>query len=101
MQKVDVIIVVDAKNNYNSIRLCEIGTEMGAPRYLIADSARPRPEWVENARAVDAAGGASAPEQLVQDVVHWLGRFGPVEISTLIRPDESIQFRLPANLARA
>ena len=74
---------------------------MGAPSHLIADSANLRPEWVENARAVGVAAGASAPEQLVRDVVHWLGRFGPVEILTLNSPNESIQFRLPVNLARA
>jgi 4-hydroxy-3-methylbut-2-enyl diphosphate reductase len=100
-KEVDVIIVVGAKNSSNSNRLCEIGTEMGVPSYLIADSADLRREWVENARAVGVTAGASAPEQLVQGVVQWLGRFGPVEISTLDGPNESIEFRLPVHLARA
>jgi 4-hydroxy-3-methylbut-2-enyl diphosphate reductase len=81
--------------------LCEIGTEMGVPSYLIADSADLRHEWVENARAVGVTAGASAPEQLVQGVVQWLSRLGPVEISTLAGPDESVEFRLPVQLARA
>jgi 4-hydroxy-3-methylbut-2-enyl diphosphate reductase len=100
-KEVDVVIVVGAKNSSNSNRLCEIGAEMGVPSYLIADSADLRPEWVENARAVGVTAGASAPEQLVQDVVQWLGRLGPVEISTLNGPNESIEFRLPVQLARA
>ena len=45
--------------------------------------------------------GASAPEQLVQGVVQWLNRLGPVEISTLDGPNESVEFRLPVQLARA
>ena len=35
------------------------------------------------------------------DVVEWLGRLGPVEISTLDGPNESVEFRLPVHLARA
>jgi 1-deoxy-D-xylulose-5-phosphate synthase len=100
-KEVDVVIVVGAKNSSNSNRLCEIGAEMGVPSYLIADSADLRPEWVENARAVGVTAGASAPEQLVQGVVQWLGRLGPVEISTLDGPNESVEFRLPVQLARA
>jgi 4-hydroxy-3-methylbut-2-enyl diphosphate reductase len=100
-KEVDVIIVVGAKNSSNSNRLCEIGAEMGVPSYLIADSADLRHEWVENAHAVGVTAGASAPEQLVQGVVQWLGRLGPVEISTLDGPDESVEFRLPVQLARA
>ncbi len=100
-KEADVIIVVGAKNSSNSNRLCEIGAEMGVPSYLIADSADLRPEWVENARAVGITAGASAPEQLVQDVVEWLGRLGPVEISTMDGPNESVEFRLPVQLARA
>ena len=74
---------------------------MGVPSYLIADSTDLRHEWVENARSVGVTAGASAPEQLVQGVVHWLRRFGPVEISTLDGPNESVQFRLPVHLGRA
>jgi 4-hydroxy-3-methylbut-2-enyl diphosphate reductase len=100
-KEVDVLIVVGAKNSSNSNRLCEIGVEMGVPSYLIADCADLRREWVENARAVGVTAGASAPEQLVQDAVQWLGRFGPVEISTLDGPSESLEFRLPVQLVRA
>ena len=100
-KEVDVLVVVGAKNSSNSNRLCEIGAEMGVPSHLIADSADLRREWVENARAVGVTAGASAPEQLVQGVVEWLGRLGPVEISTLDGPNETVEFRLPVQLARA
>ena len=100
-KEADVLIVVGAKNSSNSNRLCEIGAEMGVPSYLIADCADLRPEWVENARVVGITAGASAPEQLVQDAVQWLARLGPVEISTLDGPKESLEFRLPVQLARA
>jgi len=100
-KEVDVLIVVGAKNSSNSNRLCEIGVEMGVPSYLIADCADLRREWVEDACAVGVTAGASAPEQLVQETVQWLGRVRPVEISTLDGPRESLEFRLPGQLARA
>jgi 1-deoxy-D-xylulose-5-phosphate synthase len=98
---VDVILVVGAKNSSNSNQLREIGAQMGVPSYLIADSSELRREWVENARAVGVTAGASAPEELVQGVVDWLGQLAPIEVSTLEGRDESIEFRLPPELASA
>jgi 1-deoxy-D-xylulose-5-phosphate synthase len=100
-KKVDVILVVGAKNSSNSNQLREIGAQMGVPSYLVADSSELCREWVQNARSVGVTAGASAPEELVTGVVDWLGRLGPVEISTLEGRDEAIEFRLPAELARA
>jgi 1-deoxy-D-xylulose-5-phosphate synthase len=99
--KVDVMLVVGAKNSSNTNRLREISAEMGVPAHLIADSSELRREWVENAGAVGVTAGASAPEVLVQGVVDWLGRLGPIELSTLDGRYETIEFSLPAELARA
>jgi 4-hydroxy-3-methylbut-2-enyl diphosphate reductase len=74
---------------------------MGVSSYLVADATELRPEWLQNARAVGVTAGASAPEELVQDVVEWLKRLGPAEISTLDGREETVEFRLPAELARA
>ena len=43
--------------------------------------------------------GASAPEVLVEDVIDALRRLGPVSVSTLPGREETIEFRLPAELA--
>jgi 1-deoxy-D-xylulose-5-phosphate synthase len=100
-EKVDVVLVVGAKNSSNSNRLREISSEIGTPSYLIADSSELRSEWVENAQSVGVTAGASAPEKLVEGVIEWLRRLGPVEVSTLDGHDETVEFRLPAELARA
>jgi 4-hydroxy-3-methylbut-2-en-1-yl diphosphate reductase len=96
---VDVILVVGATNSSNSNRLREIGAESGVPSYLIADGSELQPEWVRRAGAVGITAGASAPEVLVEDVIEALGRLGPVEVSTLPGRQESIEFRLPNELA--
>jgi 4-hydroxy-3-methylbut-2-en-1-yl diphosphate reductase len=98
-RQVDVILVVGAKNSSNSNRLREIGLETGIPSYLIADSSELQPEWVKDARTVGLTAGASAPEVLVDGVIDALGRLGPVEVSVLAGREETIEFRLPVELA--
>jgi 4-hydroxy-3-methylbut-2-enyl diphosphate reductase len=98
---VDVILVVGARNSSNSNRLCEIGSEAGVPSYLIDSGAELDPAWVHDARVVGITAGASAPEELVDDVVAALRRVGPVELEVLPGIVEDIKFRLPSELADA
>ncbi len=95
---VDVILVVGAANSSNSNRLREIGTEVGVASYLIADGSQLDPEWLRGARTVGITAGASAPEVLVDDVIETLRRIGPVSVSVLPGLEETIEFRLPAEL---
>jgi len=98
---VDVILVVGANNSSNSNRLREIGADAGIPSYLIADGSELNPGWVRDAEVVGLTAGASAPEILVEDVVAALRRLGPVEVTTLPGREETIEFRLPPELADA
>jgi 4-hydroxy-3-methylbut-2-enyl diphosphate reductase len=97
-QLVDAIIVVGASNSSNSNRLREIGAECGVPSYLVADGSAVKPEWLDGKRRIGLTAGASAPDMLVDDVIATLGRFGPVEVSTLSGVEEKIQFKLPPEL---
>jgi 4-hydroxy-3-methylbut-2-enyl diphosphate reductase len=97
----DVILVVGAKNSSNSNRLCEIGAEAGVPSYLIADGSELDAAWVRDAAMVGITAGASAPEELVDDVIAALRRLGPTEVSVLPGIEENVEFRLPAELLRA
>jgi 4-hydroxy-3-methylbut-2-enyl diphosphate reductase len=98
---VDVILVVGAKNSSNSNRLKEIGAESGIPSYLIANGRELEPEWVTGVHTVGITAGASAPEVLVEDVIDALRRLYPVEVTTLPGREETIEFRLPPELATA
>jgi 4-hydroxy-3-methylbut-2-enyl diphosphate reductase len=94
----DVILVVGAKNSSNSNRLCEIGLEEGIPSYLIADASALDPRWLEGKEAVGLTAGASAPEELILEVIEALRAIGPVEVTPLDGVEENIEFRLPAEL---
>jgi 4-hydroxy-3-methylbut-2-enyl diphosphate reductase len=94
----DVLLVVGAKNSSNSNRLVEIGHEVGIPSYLVADGSELDPAWVEGKATVGLTAGASAPEELVLDVIERLRTLGEVEVVQLNGIEENIEFRLPAEL---
>ncbi len=96
----DVIIVVGAENSSNSNRLREIGVEAGVPSYLVADGNALDAGWVRDAAVVGVTAGASAPEELVDNVIAALRRLGPVEVSVLPGIAEKVHFQLPAELQR-
>ncbi|MBA3811866.1 MAG: 4-hydroxy-3-methylbut-2-enyl diphosphate reductase [Caulobacteraceae bacterium] len=93
-----VILVVGARNSSNSNRLREIGLEGGIPSYLIADASALDPAWVAGKEAVGLTAGASAPEELITEVIEALRRLGPVEVVPMDGVEENIEFRLPAEL---
>jgi 4-hydroxy-3-methylbut-2-enyl diphosphate reductase len=94
----DVILVVGAKNSSNSNRLCEIGLEEGIPSYLIDDASALDPAWLEGKEAIGLTAGASAPEELIVEVIEALRRLGPVTVEPMDGVEENIEFRLPAEL---
>ena len=96
--QVDVMLVVGAQNSSNSNRLREIGEEMAVPSYLIEDADTIDLAWLEGAATVGVTAGASAPEQLVQEVVDRLRRMQRVELHVLEGVVEQVQFKLPSEL---
>lgn len=96
---VDAILVVGAHNSSNSNRLREIGQSVGVRAYLIEDADALDPAWLEGASAIGVTAGASAPEELVQELLQRLRTLYATEIETLPGTDERVQFRLPDRLA--
>ncbi|AOJ43254.1 MULTISPECIES: 4-hydroxy-3-methylbut-2-enyl diphosphate reductase [Burkholderia] len=100
-EQVDVLLVVGATNSSNSNRLREIGTESGVPSYLVADGSEVKAEWFANAQTVGLTAGASAPEEMVEDVIGALRALGPVDVTTMAGREEKVEFKLPAKLTQA
>jgi 4-hydroxy-3-methylbut-2-enyl diphosphate reductase len=98
-KRIDVLLVVGADNSSNSNRLREIGAESGVPSYLLADGNELDPAWVLEARVVGITAGASAPETMVQHVIHALRALAEVEVSTMEGREEHVEFRLPPGLS--
>jgi 4-hydroxy-3-methylbut-2-enyl diphosphate reductase len=99
--RVDMLLVVGARNSSNSNRLREIGAESGVPSYLIDDARSLDPTWLEGVSIVGVTAGASAPEELVQELITRLGDFGTVVVEELAGVEEHMQFKLPRVLTGA
>lgn len=100
-EQVQLLLVVGAHNSSNSNRLREIGTQMGIPSYLIADASAIDRAWLQGVSVVGLTAGASAPEELVQEVIEALSVFGPVHVEEIDGTDEHMQFKLPRELTDA
>ncbi len=95
----DLVLVVGDRESANSTRLAEIAAEYTKPSYLISNAAMIQDDWVRDARTVLVTSGASVPERLVQEVIAYLRRFGPCEVTEFELVHEDVHFRLPAAIA--
>lgn len=100
-EHVDVVLVIGAHNSSNSNRLRELAVEQGIPAYLIEDASKLDAEWLKGKKAVGITAGASAPEDLVQDLIEALRKIEPVEVEVLDGVKENVKFRLPLSLTKA
>ena len=98
--QVDAILVVGARNSSNSNRLREIGEAAGVPSYLLDDADALDPAWLDDASAVGITAGASAPEELVQELLARLGTLFEIELETRSGTEGKVRCRLPGVLSR-
>lgn len=97
----DVLLVVGSPNSSNSSRLREIGIDEGLPSYLVEDGGAIDPAWFVGVETVGLTAGASAPDELVDDVIAALGAIAPVTVSQLDGIEETLEFSLPSELRQA
>jgi 4-hydroxy-3-methylbut-2-enyl diphosphate reductase len=97
----DLVLVIGSANSSNTVRLVEVALEAGAKAaYRIDYASEIKEEWFEGVETVGVSSGASAPEELVDEVLEYLEKrqFGkPIEITTA---EEDVQFSLPKELRK-
>lgn len=96
----DLVLVVGSANSSNSNRLREVAERMGIASYLIDGPESIDPAWLEGRQRIGITAGASAPELLVQQVIHRLKELGAVSVRTMDGLHESVSFPLPKGLSR-
>lgn len=97
----DLVLVVGSANSSNTVRLVEVALEAGAKAaHRIDYASEIQEDWFEGVQTVGVTSGASAPEELVDEVLAYLearGYGGPTEITTA---EEDVQFSLPKELRK-
>jgi 4-hydroxy-3-methylbut-2-enyl diphosphate reductase len=96
----ELLLVVGSQNSSNSRRLVEVCEKMGVPAYLVDDLTEVQQQWLENIQTVALTAGASAPENLVQQLVEFLQQRGFAQLEEMEIKEEDVRFNLPAELAR-
>lgn len=99
-KRVDLVIVVGARNSSNSNRLQEVAADQGVPARLIEDEEELQAVWLEGVRDIGVTAGASTPEYLVHKVCQRLVALGAASVRELPGLAETVRFRLPEMLQR-
>lgn len=94
----DVILVVGSEHSSNSNRLAEVARSRGVPAYLVESHAQLDPEWLNGARCIGVTAGASAPEEVVQELVTCLARDHGATVREIEVVAENVSFPLPAQV---
>ena len=94
----DLVLVIGSTNSSNSNRLVEVARELGAQSHLIDFHTQVREEWLEGVETVGITSGASAPEELVANLVEFFRQRGVEDISELRTVDEDVRFMLPKEI---
>lgn len=94
----DLVLVVGSPNSSNSNRLRELADRIGAESYLIDAADDINPAWLKSKRAIGVTAGASAPENLVLDVVKRLQTLGAEPPKEMDGTLETVHFSMPKEL---
>lgn len=96
----DVVLVIGSETSSNSKRLVEVALRAGARKAALVEDAS-AVDWslLETAQTVGVTAGASAPEQLVEDLIAAIGTRYDTAVEELRVTDENVVFKLPRLVA--
>ena len=94
----DLVLVIGSTNSSNSNRLVEVAREYGSESFLIDNHTQVQDEWLDGIETVGITSGASAPEELVEDLVQSFRDRGVNDVSELRTVEESVRFMLPKEI---
>jgi len=94
----DLVLVVGSPNSSNSNRLREVSERIGTEAYLIDNETEINRDWLKGKKRIGLTAGASAPAELVENVIAKLREWGVSEIKHQDGIEENITFSLPKEL---
>jgi 4-hydroxy-3-methylbut-2-enyl diphosphate reductase len=94
--KIDALLVIGAPNSSNSRRLVEVGQAAGCSYAQLVQRADDI-DWraLQGARAVGVTAGASAPEELVNEVIDAFRARYAVTVELVETAQEHVEFKVP------
>ena len=97
--KIDALLVVGAPNSSNSLRLVEVAERNGCPKAFLVQRATDIPwDKLGDIATLGVSAGASAPEQLVNEVIDAMRARYSVTVEVVTTAEENIAFNIPRDL---
>jgi 4-hydroxy-3-methylbut-2-enyl diphosphate reductase len=96
----DLVLVIGSPKSSNSVRLVEVAKRAGAQDARLVGSAENVDwTWFESARVVGVTAGASAPEDLVEELIAAIAARFDARVEEVAVTREDVVFKLPRVLA--
>jgi 4-hydroxy-3-methylbut-2-enyl diphosphate reductase len=94
--KAEVTLIIGAPNSSNSVRLVEVARAAGCPRAALVQNAA-HMDWglLEGVRTVAISAGASAPEELVEELIRACRERYQVAVEEVRVVKEDVAFKTP------
>ena len=97
--KCDMFFVIGSRNSSNSVRLVEVAKKAGCENSMLMHFEKEIPmEQLKNSDVIGISSGASAPEQLVQNLLSEVKKEREVTIEEVVVAEEKVTFKLPKEL---
>ena len=93
-----IVLVIGSQTSSNSNRLKELAEKCGTKSFLIDDKTDIDLNSLKEATSVGITAGASAPEEIVQEVISFLVPLGFNTVRNLSENNENMTFKLPKEL---
>ena len=93
-----LVLVIGAPNSSNSVRLVEVAERCGAQARLVQRGDEIAADWLDGVEVLGLTAGASAPEELIQEVIARIGLYRDVTVEQVITAEEKVVFKLPRQL---
>jgi 4-hydroxy-3-methylbut-2-en-1-yl diphosphate reductase len=95
----EMVFIIGSRNSSNSVRLVEVAKKAGCKNSTLMHFGKELPiEEIKKCKKIGISSGASAPEQLVQNLINKIKNCCNVSIEEVIVAEEKVVFKLPKEL---
>ena len=95
----EMIFIIGSRNSSNSARLVEVAKKAGCTNSELIHSDKKLPiDQIKKCKKIGISSGASAPEQLVQNLINEIKENCNVSIEEIVVAEEKVVFKIPKEL---
>ena len=95
----DMVFIIGSRNSSNSVRLVEVAKKAGCQNSTLMHFGKELPtEEIKKCKKIGISSGASAPEDLVQNLINDIKKICNVSIEEVVVAEEKVVFKLPKEL---